>query len=83
MKAVTAVYVMGRPGAEIEYVRQREVLAELVSTLVLRGGRDLEPWLAPTFAAASDDAQRLRVIIDQVASLTDASAWEWHRRLCS
>ncbi len=83
MKAVTAVYVMGRPGAEDEYVRQREVLAELVSTLVLRGGRDLEPWLAPTFAAASDDAQRLRVIIDQVASLTDASAWEWHRRLCS
>ncbi len=82
MKAVTALYVMGRTGAEVEYLRQRETLAELVATLVLRGGRDLEPWLVATFETADDDAQRLRVIIDQVASLTDASAREWHRRLC-
>jgi dGTPase len=31
--------------------------------------------------AAADDAARLRVVIDQVASLTDASAIGWHRRL--
>ena len=29
---------------------------------------------------AADDAARLRVIIDQVASLTDSSALAWHRR---
>lgn len=82
MKAVTALYVVGRTGADVEYLRQREILAELVATLVLRGGRDLEPWLVATFGAADDDALRLRVIIDQVASLTDSSAREWHRRLC-
>ena len=82
MKAVTAVFVMGREGAEVEYARQRQILAELVATLVLAGGRELEPWLAPEYDRAADDAQRLRVVIDQVASLTDASAWEWHRRLC-
>ena len=80
MKAVAVQYVMHRPGAEAEYARQREVIAELVTALVLDGGRSLERWLQPCFEAASDDAERLRVVIDQVASLTDVSILEWHRR---
>ena len=81
MKAVAVLYVMNRPGADAEYVRQREVIAELVNALVLDGGRSLDPWLRPAFEEAGDDAQRLRVIIDQVASLTDVSVVDWHRRL--
>jgi dGTPase len=81
MKAVAVLYVMHRPGADEEYVRQREVIAELVNALVLDGGRALEPWLRPSFDEAADDGQRLRVIIDQVASLTDVSILDWHRRL--
>ena len=82
LKAMTAIYVMNRAGAEAGYARQREMLAELVATLVSRGGRDLEPWIAPEYDAAADDGGRLRVVIDQVASLTDGSAGEWHARLC-
>ena len=82
LKAMTAIYVMNREGADAEYARQREILAELVAVLVLRGGRDIEAWLAPQFDRATTDAQRLRVVIDQVASLTDASAAAWHQRLC-
>lgn len=82
MKAVTALYVMRRPGADEVYSRQREILAELVDALDSRGGRDLEPWIAPQYDMAADDAGRLRVVIDQVASLTDVSAPEWHQRLC-
>lgn len=81
MKAVAVRYVMSREGADEEYARQREVIRELVSALVLDGGRSLEPWLAPQFAAAETDAERLRVIVDQVASLTDVSIVAWHRRL--
>ena len=81
MKAVAVVYVMNRPGADAEYARQREVIAELVNALVLDGGRSLDRWLRPAYEAAADDAQRLRVIIDQVASLTDVSVLDWHRRL--
>ncbi len=81
MKAVAVLYVMHRPGAEQEYARQREVISELVNALVLDGGRSLEPWLRPVYDAADDDAQRLRVVIDQVASLTDVSILAWHRRL--
>jgi len=81
MKAVAVQYVMNRPGADEEYARQRRVIAELVNALVLDGGRALEPWLRPAFEEARDDADRLRVVVDQVASLTDVSIMDWHRRL--
>lgn len=83
LKAMTAIYVMNRQGAEEIYTQQRDILASLVSALVLRGGQDIEPWLAPQYDRAATDGERLRVVIDQVASLTDASALEWHQRLCS
>ena len=38
----------------------------------------LEPSFRPSWSDAGDDAARLRVIIDQVASLTDAQAVGWH-----
>jgi dGTPase len=81
MKAVAVKYVMNRPGADAEYARQREVIAELVHGLTLDEGRSLEPWLKPAFDTAATDGQRFRVIIDQVASLTDVSVVDWHRRI--
>lgn len=81
MKAITVRFVMGREGAEGEYERQREVIAEVVHALTLDEGRSLEPWLAPTYAQANTDAERFRVIIDQVASLTDTSIMVWRDRL--
>ena len=41
----------------------------------------LERAFADDWDAAPDDAARLRVVIDQVASLTDASAVTWHERV--
>jgi len=81
MKAITARYVMERAGAEVEYERQREIIAEVVHALTLEEGRSLEPWLRPTYEQAATDAERFRVIIDQVASLTDVSIVHWHKRL--
>lgn len=81
MKAVAVAYIMNREGAEAEYERQRGIVTELVGALVLDGGRSLEPWLQSSFALASTDGERLRVIVDQVASLTDVSIIAWHRRL--
>ena len=43
----------------------------------------LEPIVLPDWRRAADDAARLRVVIDQVASLTDLSAYAWHARLCT
>jgi dGTPase len=81
MKAVAVHFVMNRPGADAVYSRQRDVIAELVNALVIDGGRSIEPWLRPSYDEAADDGERLRVIVDQVASLTDVSIMSWHRRL--
>ena len=81
MKAIAAHFVIERAEAQPEYARQREVLAEVVHALVLDQGRSLEPWLRPAFREAGSDGERLRVIIDQVASLTDTSVMQWHARL--
>jgi dGTPase len=52
-----------------------------VHALTLDEGRSLESWLLPTYRAATTDGERFRVIIDQVASLTDVSVLAWHQRL--
>ena len=82
MKAVAVKWVMNRPGAEAEYAKQREIIAELVHALRLSDGHEIERWLRPTFDSDTTDAERFRVIIDQVASLTDVSIAHWHTRLC-
>ncbi|HEX6354808.1 deoxyguanosinetriphosphate triphosphohydrolase [Actinophytocola sp.] len=81
LKAVALRYVMSDPDRRALQVRQRQLLTELVSTLTERGAEALEPEFVPSWRAAEDDAQRLRVVIDQVASLTDAQAVSWHRAL--
>jgi len=81
LKGVALRYVVLRPGAAERYEQQRQLLRELVATLTERAPQALDPVFAPMWREATDDAQRLRVVIDQVASLTDVSAVAWHRRL--
>ncbi|MFC6021765.1 deoxyguanosinetriphosphate triphosphohydrolase [Plantactinospora solaniradicis] len=81
LKGMALRYVMRRPGAQGWYERQREILTELVEVLAARAPEPLDPVFAPLWKAAPDDAARLRVVIDQVASLTDPAAVAWHRRL--
>jgi dGTPase len=52
-----------------------------VVALADRAPDALDPALRPDWRAAGDDAARLRVVVDQVAGLTDFSAPIWHSRL--
>ncbi len=81
LKGVAAHYVMRAQDRLDLMERQRTVLEELFTVLWERGESALDPSLRADFAEASDDAARTRVVIDQIASLTDASALSWHRRL--
>jgi dGTPase len=81
LKGVAAHYVMRADDRVAVLERQREVVTELVSLLRLRGPEALMPSHRADFEAADSDAARLRVVVDQVASLTDASAVDWHARL--
>jgi dGTPase len=81
LKGIALRYVMRRPGSTERYGREQDVLRELTSALVLRAPDALDPVFAPLWRAAADNAARLRVVIDQVASLTDPAAMAWHRGL--
>ncbi|GAA2514537.1 deoxyguanosinetriphosphate triphosphohydrolase [Pilimelia columellifera] len=83
LKGLALRYVLRRRGAEPGYQRQREILIELTHALTLRAPAGLDPVFAPLWRAAPDDAARLRVVVDQVASLTDPAAVAWHHHLAS
>jgi dGTPase len=82
LKGVAAHYVMRAEDRVAVLERQREVVTGLVDQLWRRGPGELMPALRADFEAADSDAGRLRVVVDQVASLTDPSALAWHQRLC-
>jgi len=81
LKAIAFRYVMRRHGVEQSQSQQRRVLTELVELLLNRGEQALSQTLRERWRQADGDAGRLRVVIDQVAQLTDSSALAWHRRL--
>ena len=57
------------------------MLKRLASALWEAGPAQLTPVLRGDFLTADSDAERRRVIVDQVASLTDQDALSWHERL--
>ncbi len=81
LKALAALFVMEAGDRQPEYARQREVVAGLVDALSTGDPAALEPAYAADLAEAADDAARLRVVVDQVAALTDTTAVAWHARL--
>jgi dGTPase len=82
LKSMAMLYVMQRRGAAAVYEEQRRIISELVQMLAGPDARAecFEPWLRPVWSAALSNESRLRVVIDQVASLTDISVREWHAR---
>ena len=83
LKAISARYVMNRAGVVAAQARERELLTELAHAIERGAPHTLDPLLRPSWEAAGTDAARRRVVVDQVASLTDTSAIAWHHRLCA
>ena len=78
LKALALRYVMSDPQRLAMQDGQRRLLIDLVGALARRAPEALDTAFHPAWLAAADDAARLRVVIDQVASLTDAQAHSWH-----
>ena len=80
LKGTIGAFVVSIDGRRGLYKEQRRVLKRLASALAERP-EHLDRMHAEDFAAADSDAARKRVIVDQVATLTDRFAIEWHARL--
>jgi dGTPase len=81
LKGIAAHLVMSAADRIAEMDGERALLFELVDELSDRGAEPLDPVFAVDYAEATTDGARTRVIVDQVASLTDVSAAAWHHRL--
>jgi dGTPase len=83
LKAVADRFVMRRDDTLRLQAQQRDDLAALVDAVARHAPESLEPWLREAWAQAGTDSSRMRVVIDQVASLTDTSAATWFRTWCA
>ena len=81
LKAIAAHFVMARPGALQRQAEQRELLTDLAEAVLSGAPATLDRAMVAAWRHADDDAARLRVVIDQIAQLTDTSAVRWHERL--
>ncbi|CAL9451610.1 Deoxyguanosinetriphosphate triphosphohydrolase-like protein [Streptomyces sp. enrichment culture] len=81
LKAVADRYVMQRAEQERLRADQRIVVLELAEALTARAPDGLDPQFRTLFDRAPDDRARKRVVVDQIASLTDVSARSLHARL--
>ncbi|MEW2528139.1 deoxyguanosinetriphosphate triphosphohydrolase [Streptomyces sp. NPDC047071] len=81
LKAVADRYVMQRPAQTRLRADQRVCVAELAEALAARAPEGLDPQFRALYDAAPDDRAAKRVVIDQIASLTDAAARSLHARL--
>jgi dGTPase len=81
LKGIAAQLVMMAAGRVELMAEQRALLADLADRIWKAGAPALEPLFRTDFEAAPDDAARLRVVVDQVASFTDPSAVQKHQSL--
>ena len=81
LKGLVATSVMNHHKRVSLYERQREILTELVNRVWESDGAALDDMFAGDFANATTKDQKRRIVVDQVASLTDQTALVWHERL--
>ncbi|MEJ2866650.1 deoxyguanosinetriphosphate triphosphohydrolase [Actinomycetospora sp. OC33-EN08] len=80
LKAAAVRWVMSDPARLAAQEVERRVLTDLVGRLCDGAPDALDPAFRPAWDAATDGPERLRVVVDQVAVLTDAQAWSWSAR---
>jgi dGTPase len=78
LKGTVAAFVMDVEHRQPLYEQQRTILGELADRLLDVGEGALDATFAGDWRAASTDEERRRVIVDQVASLSDHTAVAWH-----
>ncbi|MDO5645012.1 MAG: deoxyguanosinetriphosphate triphosphohydrolase [Dermabacter sp.] len=83
LKGLAAAYVMSSAEQRPVYERQERVLTDLYALFTRTGSSHLDPLFRALWEQAGNAVQRQRVIVDQIASLTDVSAARLHRALFS
>ena len=81
LKGLVSSFLMSHESRRPYYERQREVLNELADALLGANGKELDSYCSLAWSQAKDETAKYRVIVDQVACLTDQGALNLHSRL--
>lgn len=81
LKGLVSSFLMSHESRRPYYERQREVLNELADALLGANGKELDSYCSLAWSQAKDETAKHRVIVDQVACLTDQGALNLHSRL--
>jgi dGTPase len=81
LKAVAGHYLISAAASQERYAKQQVVIHDLVQMLFDAAPRELDPIFKDDWQQATNDAERLRIVIDQIASLTDPGAYALHAHL--
>jgi dGTPase len=81
LKSMAGHYVINASDSQIRYAEQQKILTQLVEAILASAPDTLESFFLQDWQRAQSDQARLRVVIDQVASLTDPGAITLHNRL--
>ena len=73
LKSIVNLYVMQREGAKEKYAKEQEIIFKIYEGLINKPQR-LLPQFRDNLKSAQNSTEENRVFIDQIASLTDASA---------
>jgi dGTPase len=81
LKAMPGHYIIKAEKSQELYQKQRELLKELVILVLERAPNSLESFFLQEWYRATTESEKLRVVIDQIASLTDPGAYALYRDL--
>lgn len=83
LKSVAGFYVINASESQERYAEQHVIIRDLVEGLIEQAPLALESFFLADWERAESSSARLRVIIDQVASLTDPGAYALHAKLAA
>lgn len=80
-KGLVSYFLMSHRDSQPRYEAQRIQLTELADVLLAANGKHLDPYSSAAWSIAKTQEMQYRVIVDQIASLTDGSAARLHGAL--
>jgi len=83
LKSIATYYVINAAASQERYAYQQIVIKELVEMVLSQAPASLDSFFLDDWSHALSEAQKLRVVVDQVASLTDPGAYALHAKLKS
>ena len=81
LKGIVSAFLMSTEARRPFYEWQRGLLTELADALLASNGLNLDSYSSQAWGLATNDIEKHRVIVDQIACLTDQSALTLHHRL--